>query len=835
MLKTNLKLALRNIFRNKLYAAINIAGLSIASAFCILVYMYVGNERSFDNFHKDGDNLYRVEETNFFASMEREKPKKSFFSFLVSDDDKQKNLITTPMALGVDLKSNLPEVQNAVRIKTMYNPVIRIANQSYKEKQDNCAYVDADFFQTFSFPLVEGNPASVLADNKSVVISESLAKKYFGKADPVGKTLNITSDKLLLTVTGVAKDFPQNSSYRFDILVPIKADEGYNEAMKSGVNSFSELLVIRLVKGTDLPRFQQKLDAFTKNYFKPLTDELAKEDPKTKPAQFKVYLRPYAQAHFNQSENWGHYTDRSNIYQLVFLTIIILLIACVNYILLTLTSTISRSQNVGIRKTVGAKRWQIIGQYYVETQLLAFIAVFVGFLVAVLCLPLFNSLTGSQMQLSYMPVGTIMLLLFGIAVAMGIVAGIYPALTMSGLKPLNIIRSFSAFKLNPTLSRVLVTMQFGICILLIISALVINKQMHYMSSADMGFDTDQVALIQNPYGWDDLKDALSLKQRLSDFVASQPSLDGMTTASYTFAGYNRNGHQIGGQHLFIQELNVDYNFLTFNKIPVIKGRNFSNDIAADTARIVLTKDQTIPKNSTARANIIVNETLYKLLGKPQLDVINREMGGIIVGVCKDYHTDDLTQPIQPSYHKVDLRYIGYYWVRIRAGQSIPLAMDKLRTFWDKETNSQPFSFTFMDQEVAKKYETYTRWMLTVTTSCGLAIIIACLGLFGLSGVTTLNRTKEIGIRKVLGASVSNLFLLLNRGTIIMAAVSFVVAAPVAFYLVHEWLNNFAYRIKPDWLMFSLAAIMAIATAIISVSYHTLRAATTNPVNSLRNE
>lgn len=835
MLKTNLKLAIRNIFRNKLYAAINIVGLSIASAFCILVYMYVSNERSFDNFHKDGEDLFRVEETDLFPSLGKYQDKKSFLSFLISKDDGQKNMIQTPVMMAIDLKSKFPEIQDAVRMTIMYNPVIRIGDQSYKEKSDNCAYVDADFFQTFNYPLVEGKPASVLADSKSVVISQTLARKYFGNTDPIGKTLNITSNKLLMTVTGVAKDFPQNSSYRFDLVVPRTSDVYYNDESKNGVNSFSDLLVIRLVKGTNLAVFQHKLDVFAKAYFKPLTDEMAKNDPKTKFPPFKVYLRPYAQAHFNQSPNWGHYTDLKNIYQLVFLTVIILLIACVNYILLTLTSTISRSQNVGVRKTVGAKRWQIIAQYYTETQLLAFIAVIAGFFVAVFCLPFFNSLTGSQMQLSYMPLGTIVLLLLGIALLMGIIAGIYPALTMSGLKPLNILKSFSAFRLNPALSRVLVTVQFGICVLLIISALVINKQMHYISSADMGFATNQVVLLQNPYDFDDLKDAVSLKTRLADFVASQPYLDGMTTASFAFAGYNTSGHLINGQREMIQELGVDYNYLSFNKIPIIKGRNFSPELSADTARIALSKDQTIAKNSTVHANIIVNETLYKMLGKPPLDVINREMGGVIVGVSKDYHTDDLTQPIKPAYHKVAARYIGYFWVKIKAGQSIPQAMDKLHAFWDKETNGQPFSFTFMDQEVAKSYDAFTRWMMTVTTACVLAIIIACLGLFGLSGITTLNRTKEIGIRKVLGASVSNLFLLLNRGTIIMAALSFIIAAPLAYYFVHEWLDNFAYRIKPDWTLFSIAGVMAMVTAIISVSYHTLKAANANPVDSLRNE
>ena len=835
MIKTNLKLAIRNIFRNKLYSAINIIGLSVASAFCILVYMYVKNERSFDNFHKDSDRLYRVEETDFFASFRRDqKDSKSFFSFLMKDEE-QKNMLTTPMILAGDLKTNFPEVENAVRIKEMYDPIVRIGNQSFKEKEENAAYVDQDFFKAFTYPLLEGNPSSVLAEHNNVVISERLAKKYFGTTNAVGKTLNLTTEKLLLVVSGVVKDFPLNSSFRFDMLVPRASDPGYAGEMKNGVNAFSDLLVIKLKQGTDVPTFQKKIDEFTKTYFKILTDEMAKDNPKTRPAPFHVYLRPYAEGHYNQSLDWGHYTDLKNIYQLVCLAFIILLIACVNYILLTLTSAMSRSQDVGVRKTIGASRKQIILQYYVETQVLAFISVIVGFIVAVTFLPFFNSLTGSDIRLSFFPFGTLAVGLLLLGVILGLLAGIYPALAMSGLKPLNIMRSFSAYRLNPIMSKGLVVVQFGICVLLIISALVVNKQMHYINQTSMGFDTDQITLIRNPFDWEDQQSALLLKERLRQYVASQPYLQGMTTTSFSFGGYNTSGHLINGKRVMLQELNVDYDYLLFNKIPILLGRDFSRDIASDTAKLTITADQKIAKNSTVGRNIIVNETLYKLLGKPKLDVVNREMGGVIIGVSKDYHTDDLTKKIEPSYHIVNAHYTGYYWVKIGAGHNIPQAMENLHAFWNKNTGNLPFSFTFMDQDVAKSYDAYLRWMATITTACVLAIIIACMGLFGLSGLTTINRTKEIGIRKVLGASISNLFLLLNRGTLIMAAGSFIIAAPIAYYLVHQWLDNFAYRITPDWLLFGSAGLIAMLTAIIAVSYHTVRAAIANPVKSLRSE
>jgi putative ABC transport system permease protein len=833
MLKINLKLAIRNIFRNKLYTAINIIGLGVASAFCILVYLYVKNERSFDRFHHDQDRMFRVEQTNLFASFSREKPQKSLFSFLMKDEE-QNNLIQTPTIFAIDLKRNFPEVENAVRIESLGDPVVRIGNQSFKEKA-NAVYVDKDFFEAFSFPLIQGSPSTALAGHNQVVISERLAKKYFGNSNPVGKILNITNDKLLLTVSGVAKDFPANSSFRYDILIPFETNPYYKDELKQGTNSFNDLLILKLRKGTDAISFQKKLDVFSKIYFKSVVESIAKGSPQDKPESFHVFLRPFADAHYNQSGGWNHYTDLKNIYQLVCLTFIILLIASVNYILLTLTSAASRSQDVGVRKTIGANRVQIILQYYTETQLLAFISVITGFLLAVTCLPFFSTLTGSDLQLVQFSFNEIALSLFVLAMLLGIIAGVYPALAMSGLRPLSIMRSFSAFRLNPALSKCLVVVQFAICVILIISSLVVNKQMRFINETSMGFDKNQVVLIQNPYGWDDNQSANLLKDRLSHFVASVPYLDDMTTASFDFGGYNENGHMINGTRVPIQELNVDYNYFSFNKIPILTGRAFSRAIASDTAQLQLTKEQMIAHNSTARHNVVINETLYNLLRKPEVGLFNRELGGVIIGVCKDYHTDDLTKKVMPAYHKINPKYTGYFWIRIKAGQNIPKAMENIKENWNRLTNNEAFSYTFMDEDVAKKYDAYLRWMSTITTSCLLAILIACLGLFGLSGITTINRTKEIGIRKVLGASISNLFLLLNKGTLLLALGSFIVAAPIAFYLIHQWLDNFAYRIKPDWVLFVSAGLIAMVTAIVAVSYHTIKAAIANPVKSLKSE
>ena len=834
MLKTNLKLAFRNIFRNKLYTTINIIGLSVASAFCILVFLYVKSEHSFDRFHLDQDRLFRLETNDNSPANDADKPKKNFFSFMMKDAE-QNNLLVTPPVLAIDLKRTFPEIESAVRLMGFYNPIVRVGNQSFREK-DNVTYADEDFFKVFNYPLVVGNPLTALSANGRIVISERLAEKYFGKENPIGRTISVPNkNNSLFTVGAVMKNFPVNSSFQYDIIVPLKSDPDYNERISTGLNTYSDPLFLKFKKGTDVANFKRKLDVFAKTYFNSGLETAQSRDPKNKIQETHVFLRPFADAHYNQSTPWNHYTDLKNIYQLVCLTVVILLIACLNYILLTLTSAVSRSQDVGIRKTIGADRKQIVFKYYIETQLLAFIAVIAGLLLAVICMPFFNNLTGAVLSLSAFSFGSIALMLSVLALALGLLAGIYPAVAMSGLKPLNIMRSFSAYKINPFLSKSLVVVQFTICVILVISALAINKQMHFVNSMDMGFRKDLVLRVENPYGWQDAQKAAALKNQLYNYTKTNPALLGMTGTSFSFGAHSTNNFFINGEKNMVQFLNVDYNYFSFNKIKIVTGRDFSKEIASDSAKIIIPDLEKSHKGSLARHTIIVNETLYNMLGKPELGIINRVMGGIIIGVCKDYHTDDLTKKIAPAYHTVNYGSLYSYYIRIKPGQRIPKVMDDIKATWNNLTGNLPFTYTFLDEDVAKSYEAYLRWMTTITTSCILAIIIACLGLFGLSGLNTINRTKEIGIRKVLGASVSNLFLLLNRGTLIIATGSFIVAAPVAWYLVHQWLDNFAYRITPDWGLFITAGIIAMITAIIAVSYHTVKAAISNPVKSLRSE
>jgi putative ABC transport system permease protein len=833
--KNYFKLALRNIGRKRLYTVINLTGLGVASAFCILVYWYVQHENSFDKFHARVNQLYRVEFSSFNNTPGRV-PKKTFFSFLMKDAGQQ-NMIQTPVIFAGDLHRSFPEIEHAVRIEPGYEMIVRVNNQSFKE-ENNSAFVDKDFFSVFTFPLVKGDASTVLSDNNKMVLSEKAAKKYFGNEDAIGKTILLPQQgNVLYTVSGIAKDFPANSSLHFDFIMPRESVPDYADEMGRGLNTFSDLLIIQLKKETDARTFAKKLDVFCKNYFRSTLKEWASfPGSEMKPENFRAYIRPYADAHYNTSSGWGHYTNVSNIYQLVGLAILILIIACLNYILLTLTGTVSRSGEVGIRKTMGAPRKQIILQFYIETQLLSVFAVAAGLVLAIACLPLFNNLIGANLRFAYFSFTDVLILLAGLALTVGILAGIYPALVLSGLRPLNMMRRFSAFRLNPSLARVLMVTQFSVCIILIISSLVISRQMKYVNTTKLGFDKDQVVTIDNPFVFDDdMNKSVRLKDRLYHFASMEPAVENITANGVPFQGYNNtNNHIINGEKTMVHAIDIDYNYFSFFSIPIIKGRSFSPELKDDSAHLTLT-DAQLTSGSAARQAIVVNETLYKMLGRPPLNVFNKEIGGPIIGVCADYHSDDFTKKISPVYHRIYSRFIGNFSVRIRGGRNIPVTMDKIKKSWDEATSNAPFSFTFLDDNVQKSYDAYRQWLQTVTTSCLLAIIIASLGLFGLSALTAISRIKEIGIRKVLGASSAHLFLLLNRSTFVIATFSFVVAVPVAAYLVNQWLQNFAYHIKPGWSIYTLAGLISMGTALLAVSYHAIKTANANPAESLRTE
>ena len=830
------KIAIRNLLNKKIYSAINLLGLSIGTAFCLLVYLYIQYERSFDTFHEKGERLYRLEAVTKKFNYNDEKKSKGFFSFLSKSGANDRNMISHPCVLAGDIKNSLPEVEAVVRAKGN-QPVIWVDKQAFNVESGKFVYADKNFFTVFDFPLIKGNPSSVLQDIHNVVINERTAKRFFGNTDPIGKTINFPEkDSSVFVVAGVAKDFPANSSIDYDIVAPMEALPGYQEdAADRSNNHFSYLTFLLLKKNINVDAFKNKLAAFSKDYFAATVKEWRESDPEKKQIDFQLTIRPYADVHYNVN-SLGHYTNLENIYELVALAIIIVLLAAVNYILLTLTNTVSRSQEVGIRKTMGAERKHVVLQFLMETQILVLVSIIGGLVLCVASLPLFNSLTDANIDLRFFSIPDFFAAGCILFIVLGVVAGFYPAFVMSGMKPLNMLRKFSSVKMNPFLSKTLVVAQYSACILLIISSLVISRQMKYINTMNLGFDKDQVVVVENPYEWgsDERK---NLPKQIGQYATGDPVIAGTTFSNSNFGtGFNFNSHIINDKREMITQMVVDFNYFDFMNIKMVKGRSFSKDMPTDSADIELTKDQRMEKASAARHAIVVNETLYNMLGQPPLDEINRSMGGRIIGVCQDYQFINSTQKILPTYHMIRQKAgYSYLYFKIKKNESIAKSMDKIKSNWDKITAKQPFSFSFMDEEVAKSYESYTKWLKIINIATLIAVVIACMGLFGLSAIFAMNKTKEIGIRKVMGASLSNIFVLLNKDVIKLALISFIIAVPLALYFMNNWLQNFAYRIELNWIFFGAAGCIGLLLAIVAVSYHSLKAASVNPVKSLRTE
>jgi putative ABC transport system permease protein len=829
----NFKQSFRNLQRNRVYTIINIVGLAVASAFIILVALYVQHALNMDKFSANTKNIYRVELTDLW-SQEVNQPKKGFLNEMAGTNEK--NQVTTPVSLALDLKKDFPEVENALRFGGFWQPVIRINNQGFKEDGKAVAQIDRDFFKVMGLPLALGNSKNPFPDKYSAVISERAAKKYFGESNPVGKTFTISEvGDMPFTVSGVAKNFPANSSLQFDIMTLLEADPSYERKLSTGTNNMSYITLLQLKEGTDIAAFQTKINNYGKQYFKSFVENMQQFSEKAKAVEFTLSVRPYTKAHMNISSPWPYYTDVKSMYQLILLALIALAIAALNYVLLSLSRVAARTQETGVRKTLGAGWKQIIKLFLTETQLLVALSLVAGFILAVVVLPYFNELTNVNILSAELLQWKLLLFIFSLAVLLSLIAGIYPALQMAGISPLNMLRKHSTYKVSPSLSKVFITLQYAACIVLIVFATVIAQQMNFIFNKDLGFDTDQVMLVENPYAWVDEQKSVALREQVRRYTASQTSFTGMTGSGTKYGRSNMNGHVINGKREYIKEYRVDFDFFELNKIPIVKGRSFSRDFPIDTIRQDFPAEKLDSTSSRTMMNIVVNETLYEMLGKPPLGEINRSMGSIIVGVCRDYIYDALFIKSGPMYHACQPKNNSYFFLKIAKGENIAAVTDKMKNEWAKMTGNEPFSFTFMQEDIKVLYESHSRWMKVINASSWLAIFIACLGLFGLSAVTAVNRTKEIGIRKVLGAGLAQLFYTLNKGTFLLVLLSIVVAMPVAVYIAKDWLQSFTERIDLHWSIFVWSGLIGIVCALIAVSFHTIKVSQANPVGALRND
>ena len=793
-------IAWRNLLRNKIFSAIKILGLSIGLTVCMLIFLYVKDELSYDQFHENKTQLYRIMQEIHIS------------------DQPERKVGNTNRIVGETFAKEIPEVQQFVCVDQV-NATVKKDNDVLAEKP---LVVDDNFFSVFTFPLIKGNKSTALHDPHSVVITKNMAKKYFGTADVTGKMMQIKLDTAFenFTITAVAQNFPQNSTFKADMLIPYEFFKKYNRNkswMGGSLNTF-----LLLAGNADVKTVEKKMRAiFDKNTNEQRKRALAEQGISIK---VNLSLQNFTAIHLSAEDLSGTgMTDGSNptySYILTSIAVFILIVACINFINLTVAQSLRRSKEIGIRKVVGSTRQQLVKQFLVESLLVSLMAFAFAILLMQLALPFFNELANKKLGLSYLSDGYLYLGYFALLLATSFIAGFYPSFMLSSFQPVKGLYNNQKLIGRNYLRKGLVVLQFSLAIFLVIGTIAITSQLKFFKSADLGYETKNLVRIDLPPDKSSDKIATLFKNEL----LNQPNIIGVAAGN---GERTISGAKVEGKQIEIEYCKINDQYLQTLKIPIVSGRNFSPDFPSDTM-----------------GSIIVNESFVKQAGwktneAPGKRVHFGESGTgrevTIIGVVKDYHFLSLKDKITPQVFTMEPAFsFGELWVKIRP-TDVTQTMNTLESTFRNLAPYYPYSYQFMDDINVRNYEAETKWKQIISIASGLFIFISCIGLLGLAILSIHQRTKEIGIRKVLGAAVSGIIILVSKDFIALILIAFVITAPVGYYFVNLWLQNFAYRINIKWWMFALAGLLVVFFAFITISFQTIKGAVANPVKSLRTE
>ncbi|MBL0744357.1 ABC transporter permease [Chryseolinea lacunae] len=787
MLKNYLLVTFRNLVKNSVYSVINIAGLSIGIACSILILLWVFDELSFDRFHPKTDRLFQV-------------------WIHASYDGKINSWTSVPLPTYEAMKTADSNIKNSVVADWGGDHMLTVGETRILKKGH---YVSEEFLTMFEFPLVKGNAAQVLTDVHSIVISEAAAKALFGDADPINQVIRV-DDEADLKVTGVLKNVPENSSFQFDCLLPWKYNEtrSWVKENKSNWGNYSFQVFVELNDGN-------KEEAVEKA----IVDMLAKHDQVDTKREF--FLHPLARwrlhSHFENGKESGGMIEYVQMFTVI--AIFILIIACINFMNLATARSERRAREVGIRKSVGSRRFEIIFQFLGESLLISFLAFVIAVLLAELLLPAYNNLVDKHLFIAYNS-ASFWIFAFGLIFFTGIISGSYPAFYLSSFQPSKVLKGKVQVGKSASLPRkILVTLQFGFSILLIIGTLVIYRQIEHVKSRDLGYS--QKNLITVDYTTDVGKNYKVLKQELlqSGAVSSVTKSNSPITGIYSNNFLAWPGMEPGRKVLFAT-IATEYDYTKTMGIKLVEGRDFSEDFKSDTAAILVNK---------AAMDIM---QLKNPLGA-QLDLWDRKVE--LIGIVDNVLMGSPEHQIGPMFIVLQPEWISAVSIRLAGANDLKEELSKVEAIFKKYNPAYPFEYTFVDVEFQKKFTTIAMTSKLASLFASLAIFITGLGLFGLAAFTAEQRTKEIGIRKVLGASVGSLVGLMSKDFSRLVIIAFVVAAPVAWWLLNIFLERYQYRISIPWWVFPFTGFVALAFALIIVSTQAMRAARSNPVNSLRNE
>ncbi len=799
MFKNYFKTAFRNLSKHKLYSAINIFGLTIGLAACLLIGVYINHELSYDKFNVNADRIVR-------ATME------------YKNAGTVNLTATTGTKPGPQFKRTFPSIEEYARTYIGHR-VIQNGEKVFDEP--NVLYADQPFFKIFSFPIIEGNAATALDAPDKIVITKSMAKKYFGNEDAINKTLS--SGGKDFRISAVCEDASQNSQIKFDFVTQF-ANLGNN--VKDETWWTANWITYFLLKNKkDIPQLQQQIS----NYMK--TSEVRAEARLEGTDYLTYHLEPLTKVHlYSKLRGFEPNSSITYIYMLALIALLILIIACANYTNLATAQSAGRTGEIGMRKVMGASKRQVFFQFISESSVISFLAAALAFLLSVFLIPYFNDITGKHFtpEILMQPVPIIALIIFTLSVSF--FAGMYPALVLSGTQIMGVLKKgFSFTGGNNLLRKSLIVAQFGISVFLIIYTVIIFQQMHFMQTKDLGYDKDHVVVL--PIGGDMMKNFENLKGAFSQVPGVEAITASYDTPENVQWGDGITATDEKGKHdVSLNAMPVDLGFTKTMKMQMVAGRDFQQS------------DFGIMDTSNNNANyhqpFIINETLAKKIGwTPQQAIgktIEKGVTGPVVGVVKDFNFRSLHDAVGPMLIFLNRDLSRDYLVRIN-GNNTKQALAGIESVWQQRVPERPFNYHFLDDDYNKLYVSEQKMSELFGVAAGLAIVLACLGLFGLAAFTTVQRTKEIGIRRVLGANISSITLLIARSFLELIGIAILIAIPLAWWAGNKWLQDFAFRIPVHAYIFIVVAVITALIALGTVSFHSIKTSLMNPVKSLRSE
>ncbi|MDF2158132.1 ABC transporter permease [Algoriphagus sp. CAU 1675] len=816
MFKNYIKIAFRNLMKHKFYTFINILGLSVGVAVCMIITLFVINELSYDKHFKDSDRIYRIHGDIIFGGHNWD-------------------MVYAPAPMAETLPEEFPEVEAAVHFRQQGSYLVKKEDESIKE--NDAVWAGKDFFKVFEQPILEGDQENPLAEPNTMAISQRIAEKYFPGESAVGKFLNF-DNRLDFRITAVYQDFPENTHFHFGFLL---AAEGLEEAQSNTWLSNNFQTYVKLREGASPEAMDAKFPSLIKKYFEPELSHLFGEGATIEAMngngdKVEFNLQALNDIHL-KSDFLGEFEPNFNLtygYLFISIALFILIIACINFMNLSTARSSNRAKEVGIRKVMGSYRSHLIRQFLMESILLSGVSFLIAIPLVGVLLPVFNELSGRSLQIPFAAGGFYGVLIFG-AIAVGFLAGTYPAFFLSGFKPISILKGNMSLGLKSGIIRSsLVVFQFSISIILIIATIAVFNQLNYIQNKKIGFNKEQIITVDDVYALGDQVETFK-REILANSMIDAGTITGYLPVSGTWRSdspwWSEGKDPKQTENLVsLQNWAVDFDYIETMGMNIVEGRNFSLDFPSDSNAVIL--------NETAARNFNfdgdpVGKRIYALADFDELNLDNLQ-GKTVVGVVENFHFESLKENIGPVMIFLSNRPRGIASFRFNSANTNDV-VELIGAKWKELAPGQPFTYSFLDDRFGKMYASEVRLGKVFGIFAGFAILIACLGLFALTAFTAEQRTKEIGIRKVLGSTIGSIIVLLSKEFTKLVVIAFLIASPIAWWIMNQWLKDYQFKQELGWQVFLGAGLFAVVIALLTTSYQSIKAATANPVNSLKSE